>query len=366
MTDESEKNTDVSEANSDQAPSSGAEKEETRSLSDVLIDKFGETEETDGAGDDFRDEPDDQGSEQDFESDTGEPEDDQETGEREDGDEPSEDERDETDDQRTEARRSDEDLSDDDFLDDVEKGKKRHVKRRLQRLVREKKELEQAVATERGTADNYRQIEAFMASNGITAEQMAEMYRYRALLTHDPLEARKLLQTHIDALDGALGERLPADMQQKVDDGLIDESYAKEIARREGARSMQQHGQRAVQEHSAAAQVQQTAARVGEALNAWERQQLERDPDYAELKRPLLHQAMQNLRMTKGIPPSPEDGLKWAEEALSSINETLTKVRGSNGAAPVKPVRSTAGQRSSEPRYPSSMLDAVKRGARMT
>lgn len=82
-------------------------------------------------------------------------------------------------------------------------------------------------------AEDFRGV---MEQTGLDPQSLGELVTIGALLKHDPQKARVKIREVLDELDETLGEKLPADLRKKVDDGDLDEADALEVSR---ARALQ-------------------------------------------------------------------------------------------------------------------------------
>jgi len=181
-------------------------------------------------------------------------------------------------------------------------------------------------------ADQYRAITNFMQQSNLTGEEVAQGFEIMALLKSGDLgnlsQARQWFAERLAGLDEVLGNQLPDDLKQKVDQGLVDEEVAKELAReRANARNLQnlrtQDEQRAEQARAEEAQRVQ-AVRLATAVKQWEDGIKGKDPDYATKKAALVETQVLALIQRRGArPASEEEALALVDEAYRNVNETL-------------------------------------------
>lgn len=190
----------------------------------------------------------------------------------------------------------------------------------------------------REPAERMTLIETFMQDKGLTSEEVAEGYHVMGLLKGGPDElaqARDWFAERLEGLNEALGHVLPADLQSRVDEGLLDADGAAELAKARAAANLRetQDAQRAARETAAATERDATAkttAMVG-AVEAWETRIKASDPDYSK-KAKLVQDRCRSIVASEGkAPQTPEEATALADRALGEINaefkSTLPKPR---------------------------------------
>jgi hypothetical protein len=181
-------------------------------------------------------------------------------------------------------------------------------------------------------AEQYRNITTFMTQTGLVAEEVAEGFEVMALLksgTPDDLsKARDWFATRLQFLDETLGHSLPEDLRLKIEDGLLDEATAKEVAQSRATTKLlqtQTTEQRERQEQQRQQQVkQQTQQEMVTAVSSWEADIKVQDPDYAAKKAPLVETQVRALIQERGkAPQSSAEALEYVKSAYARVNETL-------------------------------------------
>jgi hypothetical protein len=206
------------------------------------------------------------------------------------------------------------------------------LRRRFGQVKQQVARLRDQVATLQPNAQQYEKLQSFMASNELDARSAANALRIAALVQGalngrvEPSAAVNELAAWTDQLKGLAGEALPADVQKRVDDGVIDDDTAKEIARLRA----QQHLQSRRTELDAQAQSMQVrqamSGTIVSAVNAWEQAIRERDPDYPR-KAKLVETTARALRLERygdTIPPSAEHARALVQEAYDVVTRELT------------------------------------------
>lgn len=181
-------------------------------------------------------------------------------------------------------------------------------------------------------AEQYRNITTFMTESGLVAEEVAEGFEVMALLKSGSPEsltkARDWFATRLQFLDETLGHKLPDDLRLKVEDGLLDEETAKEVAQTRAKATLlqtQTDGQREQQEQLRQQQARQAVQQeMASAVTSWEADIKAKDPDYAAKKAPLVETQVRALIQTRGKQPqSQAEALEYVQTAYAKVNEML-------------------------------------------
>lgn len=129
-------------------------------------------------------------------------------------------------------------------------------------------------------AEAHNKIVEYCNANNITQDQFAQVLEIQALLNSDPQKALEKILPIVEAVQGFTGDKLPSDLQSKVDTGKIELADAREIAR---LRAERQFGTNRFQQYQ---QIQQQRAqrefqdRQVSAINAWTASKQKSDPDF--------------------------------------------------------------------------------------
>ena len=188
---------------------------------------------------------------------------------------------------------------------------------RFQKLVEEKNSYKQ-------DAERYQNITNFLDENRVSADEAAAGLQIMALMKKDPVEALNALKPYVETLSQAAGYVLPDDIQNKVNDGSMDEDVGKELAR---SRAEVQN-ERAQREALIADQQKQTeeARRhdAAQSVTEWENKTRSTDPDY-DLKQPEIDDRVRVFVQEFGRPNTTQDALAMAKRAYSEVTERHKK-----------------------------------------
>lgn len=185
----------------------------------------------------------------------------------------------------------------------------------------------------RPQAENYRKITEFMEVTNLTAPEVAEGFEVMAQLkSGDPAEltkARDWFASRLDVLNQRIGATLPADLQAKVDDGLVDAEVAQELARVRAneayLRNRSDEQDRRSDEQRQADQVATLRTDMVNAVQAWEDTTKAKDPDYAS-KAKLIETQSLAIAKRHGDPTSAAEALELVKRAYSEVNAMLKDI----------------------------------------
>ncbi len=219
----------------------------------------------------------------------------------------------------------------------------------------------------REPAERYGQITSFMDTHGLLPDEVAEGFEIMALLkSGDPeslSQAREWFDTRLQGLNEMLGAVLPEDLQTRVDEGLIDEESAAELARARAAAALNaKKGEadeaRSEQERTAAQQTEIATAMVT-AVEGWEQRTKASDPDYAK-KAELVETTCRAIisRTGRKAPVNAEEAVALADEALAEVNRQFKSLLPKPRAISPAP----AGTSTTAAKAPSTLREAVQAG----
>lgn len=213
-----------------------------------------------------------------------------------------------------------------------------HKHPRFQEVLKqanEGKAYKQQLEVLRPEAEETRQVRTFMADNGLAPQEVAKGFEIMALMKNDPVKAYELLAGYAQSLQATIGETLPADLQKKVDDGVLDIDAAKEVSRaRFQTNFQQQRSEQQIQQaqqtvaqtaqQRAAEDYQRNAQAQAEGVMGWEASIKKTDPDYAKKEPFILAEAQ---RLSRENPPKNQsDAVGIVELAHKNVTANLTRI----------------------------------------
>lgn len=209
-------------------------------------------------------------------------------------------------------------------------------------------------------AIRYRNIETFLDSNGMTAEEAADMLQVAAMAKTNPVEAWAKIKPWVEQVAIAAGAIVPPDLQQRMQNGELTREAAIEIAKtRAQVQSMQTRQQ--LQEQQAqrrAAEAAQTA--IITAASSWEADRRAKDPNF-DAKMPALEREIAYLFATEGRPTTPQGVIEQCQRAYQAVNAAFRAPAPARAPQPkaVRPV--TGGQvAGTAAASPNSTLDIIR------
>lgn len=220
----------------------------------------------------------------------------------------------------------------------------------------------QAVLRERDTYktghEQFEQIQGFMRTNALEPQEVADGFEIMALIRRDPGKALERLRPFVEQLELVTGARLPTDLQQRVEDGVLDDETARETAQlrieRERIAQAAQYAQQQREVQDSGARVQSIQA----AVTTVEQEIRSGDPDYAR-KQPFVMDRVRAL-IAEERPQTVEASVAIVRRAHNEISERLKPLAPQR--KPVTPVTSGTAAKSATA-APTSMFDVVRAAA---
>jgi hypothetical protein len=233
-----------------------------------------------------------------------------------------------------------------------------HKIERFKEIVTQNKQLTENVEALRQYQEHVTNVAHSAHKMGIDPEDMAKFMSWPIQLAQDPEAAIGFLRDFTAKWEGSLGHRLPEDLQDKVDEGYLDEDTAKELAR---LRANSQLTERRLQQTEQQSQEDAEKAHrqtIAQAVDDWQSQIKQRDPDYTDAKHRLIRNELKIIVLERGLPGDQTTAVKWAKEAYDNVNESLKTMRPTPRQVKPTPGRSSGSPVHSEPK---SMAEAVQR-----
>jgi hypothetical protein len=229
---------------------------------------------------------------------------------------------------------------------------------RFRELVREKNTYKAQVVEYEADAKQYRDIQAFMQTNGLTAEEVANTLGMLAQMkSGDPAAAYEMMRGRLEELALAAGKKLPQDLEERVEQGFVDRETAQQMyqrqvqAERQAALAQSQLQQRSYQD------AQTQVVNIANAVQTWEQQTKVTDPDF-EIKVDLVKDRVRAHVAANGMPRTPDEALKVTKEAYESVTQVLRRAQG-----PKQSMRPAVGGKvnGSAAPEPRNLLDVIRR-----
>ena len=232
------------------------------------------------------------------------------------------------------------------------------TRKRMKFLLKQKGELEGKVGELEPRAQQFDRLHGYMTNAGLSVEEVNAGFEIMRLMKQSPEQALASLMPYVNALQSAVGEILPSDLQEQVRQGFVTEAHAKELARLRSSEARRAEASRAATEAAERRQVadrQQLAHDASSAVSEWEKKWSASDPDYAKKSGRVLEK-IENRLLKGPLPKSKQEALALAEQCKAEVEKEMRAL------LPRRPeVRHPTGQ-ASQPssRQPQSTLDVVK------
>lgn len=208
-------------------------------------------------------------------------------------------------------------------------------------------------------AGRYRNVENFIAQQGLAAEEAADLLRIGGLMKTNPVEAWEAMRPKVEQVMRAAGILLPDDLKQRVAAGQLDPDTAQEISRhRATVQSMEARTQFETQ-RAAEEGAQRAAAQIQTTVSSWEADRRLKDPNF-EAKMPALQKEIAWLQTMEGRPHDPMGVQAQLQKAYDAVTASYVAPRPARPKPAMTPV--TGGQVSGAvtPAKPRSTLEIVQ------
>lgn len=251
---------------------------------------------------------------------------------------------------------------------------KPQVQKRISQLLSQRNEARRELETIRTDATNYQQIRSFMAENRLEDNEVAELFKLGAdLKSGDPTRLSAFIQRVIPTVNAVLeatGQRVPADLAQKVQQGDLTDEMARQMARqRFETNRAREEAERATEQVQRVQQAQQTTAHVEAirgAVTTWEQSVRVSDPDF-DKKAPAMARFAKALVAEQGNPKTPAEAVEFSKRVYDEVNNFFKTARPAPTATKqTAPHGGGANSRSGATPSPNSLEEIIKAGLAMT
>jgi hypothetical protein len=191
---------------------------------------------------------------------------------------------------------------------------------RFRSLVAEKNELKETTAKLQNDSEQYAKITDFIEKNNLTAKDSVEGFKIMAAIRNNPDLAYKMLGHHIKNVIKVTGRSLPEDIQNKVDDGFLDEDAAKELSQTRAKLARVQNQRKIDHARNQKLHTRNQSDMLTGALQTWGENTLAKDVDFS-LKQPEFNDRVVALVNERGQPQSQAEVLSLVEDAYATVNE---------------------------------------------
>jgi hypothetical protein len=237
---------------------------------------------------------------------------------------------------------------------------------RFTKLATDSKAKDATIASLQPRADEYDKIDKFISQAGLTRQDVGSTLQIAAMLVNDPHGARERLRPIMAELDRVLGETLPPELQQRVDQGYLTEEDARRLNRAEANVNLSQRRTTALteqqQQADAVREQKQLTDSTLSSITTWEANKAKSDPDW-HLKRDDVAEQVElaiqrkSLELKRAWFPNSEEAVKLSEDALKKVSERAKRF----GPKPKAVIPATnTGVSTRTTQAPKTMLEVVR------
>jgi hypothetical protein len=221
------------------------------------------------------------------------------------------------------------------------------------------KEVLAKVKAFEGDAKRYQQVESYLATNGLTAEDAASALDMMARIKRGDPDVWKVLRPIAEQAATRAGALLTPEMQQRVARGELTREAAVELSRATAQVQAATAQRQREAEQFQNSQRQQVAAARSTAVDQWKAERAIRDPNFAA-KTEAIQKELFFLTGTQGEPQTPAEIVAMLNKAYANVSAAAPAKAPQPPQKPaVRPV--TGGQVAGTPRStPQSTLDIIR------
>jgi len=201
------------------------------------------------------------------------------------------------------------------------------TRRRFEALLAQRNEARTAWESVQPELQSYRQLQGYLTTNQLASDDVNVLLGVGAALRRGDYQAfLNGVTPYVLAAQEAVGARISPDLQKQVDEGLIDESSARELTR---TRHRAAQAEARLQEANQVSQTQ-NEVRHGEAIrgavDAWEARIQRQDPDYARVAGAVRRYA-QGLLQERGPVRSQQEAVALVQSAYDEVRTQFGQFR---------------------------------------
>jgi hypothetical protein len=151
---------------------------------------------------------------------------------------------------------------------------------RFQEVTSENRELKAKVASYEPAIEAHQSVVQFCQQNGLTSDDFTQALQMAALLKQDPAKFAEAIEPMLEGIGVYRGDKLPEDLQKKVDEGTMELVDAKEMA---SLRAQKQFGESKVkltQQQVAQREAAQLQQQTAKAMSDWRSGKQKEYPDF--------------------------------------------------------------------------------------
>lgn len=204
--------------------------------------------------------------------------------------------------------------------------------------------------------DNLAGIQEHGARAGLTQQQLENWFSMPVLLANDPAKAQTLISEFMADISQRTGLTLSPELQEKVEQGYMDEDSAKELSKANADLDQANRDREQEAEKQQAIDSANSQSAIVNAVNTYQQGIQQSDPDYSPEKHEFVKRELTALVAAKGMPETPEEAVVLAKEAHKSVSERLAAFKPKPKSARTISGR---GHQSTPAAQPKTMFEAI-------
>lgn len=224
-----------------------------------------------------------------------------------------------------------------------------HLQPRFKEVIAEKNEYKRG-------HEQYEKIQSSLREMRLSAEETAQGLSIMGLMKSNPQAALEALQPIINNLQQVTGQIIPNDIQQKIEDGYMDEDVGKELARTRADVQIQKNANQQMLNEQEQMKTRSEINSLAQSVTNWEKNVRKTDPDF-DFKQDEIDDRVSALVRERGRPNNSDDAVALAQEAYDTVNKRYRSRMGVKS-----PIRSLSGGKlgGSPIPEPKSLMEAVQ------
>ena len=259
----------------------------------------------------------------------------------------------------------------DEVTDEELNSYKPKTQRRMRQLLDQRDEARQAIETLKPAAERMQQITEYVEKAGLDSQEVNSGFEIMRLMKQDPVKALEALTPYWQALNQAVGNVLPDELQNEVQEGRISEERARELSQTRSREALARKASEEAAQRAAEIQTRQTveatAHAAQSAVSEWERKWSSNDPDYQAKQARVMEKIELTLarRTREGkAMPTAQEAVQLSQAALDAVNAELKPFLGKRQA--IDPPVSAGGAATDAHPVPQNTMDAIDMALRKT
>ncbi len=240
------------------------------------------------------------------------------------------------------------------------------TRKRIEQLLGKVRTLGSQVTDLSPKAQEFDKLVNFIADNGLSKQDLDATFEIVSAIRNDPTKAYKALTPIYQALQQAVGDILPTELQERVRLGYISEADARALHRAQRSEALtREQSERTEQrrtEQSERERKQTLVRDVSSTVGTWEQGKASSDPDW-HLKQSRINELIRLKVYEQGYPDTKEAAVKLCNDVYDDVTKEIRRL--SPKPQEKQAVNGNASSRDTAAE-PKSILEAVQFGLRKT